>query len=113
MRLFEGTPFDRPPRCDRCEKLESECKCPPLPPPKIPPEKQTAKLSVEKRQKGKWVTVVSGLPEVGNDLPELLSQLKTACGAGGTLKDEKIEIQGDQRERVRERLQKIGYRVKP
>ncbi len=112
MRLFAGTQWDRPPRCERCQKLESECQCPPLPPPRIPPEKQTAKITVEKRQKGKWVTVVSGLPEVGNDLPELLTRLKTACGAGGTLKDEKIEIQGEQRDRVRRCLEEIGYRVK-
>ena len=85
MRLFEGTPFDRPPRCDRCGELESACVCPPQPPPRIPPQQQTARLSVEKRKKGKVVTVVRGLPAEGNDLPALLTQLKTACGAGGTL----------------------------
>ena len=51
MRLFEGTPFDRPPTCERCGQLESNCTCPPLAPPRIPPEKQTARLSVEKRKK--------------------------------------------------------------
>ncbi len=116
MRLFAGTQWDRPPRCDRCNELEADCKCPPLPPPappRIPPEKQTAKLSLEKRQKGKWVTVVAGLAEDGNDLPALLAQLKAACGAGGALKDGRLEIQGDQMSRVRQCLQEIGYRVKP
>ena len=112
MRLFEGTPFDRPPKCERCDELEEDCVCPPEPPPRIPPEKQTARLAVEKRKKGKLVTVLRGLPQEGNDLPELLSQLKSSCGAGGTLKDETLEIQGDHLDRFRELLQQIGYRVK-
>ena len=111
MRLFEGTPWDRPPRCDRCGQLEAECTCPPAPPPRIPPERQTASLAVEKRAKGKIATVVRGLPAEGNDLAGLLTQLKNACGAGGTVKDETIEIQGRHLERVREVLRQIGYRV--
>jgi translation initiation factor 1 len=112
MRLFEGTAFDRPPRCERCEELEKDCNCPPEAPPRIPPDKQTARLSVEKRKKGKMVTVVRGLPAEGNDLPDLLTQLKNTCGAGGTLKDDVLEIQGRNLDRVRETLEKIGYRVK-
>ena len=112
MRLFEGTQFDRPPRCERCDQLEEECTCPPEAPLRIPPEKQTARLAVEKRKKGKVVTVIRGLPEVGNDLPGLLAQLKTACGAGGTLKEGELEIQGQHLDRVRDLLTKIGYRVR-
>lgn len=112
MRLFEGTPLDRPPRCERCGELDEECTCPPEPPLKIPPEKQTARLALEKRKKGKMVTVIRGLPEEGNDLPELLTQLKSTCGAGGSLKEDTLEIQGNQLEQIRQTLQKIGYRVK-
>lgn len=112
MRLFEGTEFDRPPKCERCGELEAACECPPTPGPRIPPEKQTAKLAIEKRRKGKVVTVVRGLPEEGNDLSELLTKLKSACGAGGSIQDGEIEIQGRQLERVRELLQKIGFKVK-
>lgn len=114
MRLFEGTPFDRPPTCERCGELESVCTCPPVPAPppqRIAPEKQTAKVAVEKRQKGKQVTVVRGLSAYGNDLPELLTRLKTSCGAGGTVKDESLEIQGNHVERIRQVLREIGYRV--
>jgi len=77
-----------------------------------PPEKQTARLNVEKRKKGKVVTVVRGLPTEENDLPTLLGQLKTACGAGGTIKDDLLEIQGNHLERVRGLLAGIGYRVR-
>ena len=83
MRLFEGTPFDRPPRCEICEQLEEECTCPPKPDPVIPPEKQTARISIEKRKKGKVVTLVRDLPQVGNDLPALLFQ--RAAGTTGRL----------------------------
>ena len=112
MRLFEGTPFDRPPRCEVCGELEAECTCPPPETPRIPPEKQTARLSIEKRKKGKMVTVIQGLPAEGNDLPALLADLKTVCGAGGTLKDEILEIQGKHLDRIREHLAKLGFRIK-
>lgn len=112
MRLFEGTEFDRPPRCDHCDELEAECTCPPPEPVRIPPEKQTARLGKEKRKRGKVVTVVRGLPVEGNDLPGLLTDLKNHCGAGGTLKEDEIEIQGDHVDRIRERLAAIGYRTK-
>lgn len=112
MRLFAGTEFDRPPRCERCGELEEECQCPPAPPPRTPPEKQTARLAVEKRKKGKQVTVVRGLAPEGDHLPELLTKLKSACGAGGTVKEDVIEIQGRQIDRVREVLAQLGYRVR-
>ena len=77
-----------------------------------PPEKQTARLAVERRKKGKVVTVVRGLPAEENDLPALLGQLKAACGAGGTVKGDLLEIQGDYLERVRGLLADAGYRVR-
>jgi translation initiation factor 1 len=67
---------------------------------------------VEKRKKGKVVTMVRGLSGEGNDLPALLTQLKTACGAGGTLKQDELEIQGRHCDRIRQVLAKIGYRIK-
>jgi len=76
------------------------------------PEKQTARLNVEKRKKGKTVTVVRGLSVEENDLPALLVTLKTACGAGGTLKDGLLEIQGNHLERIRDLLADVGYRVR-
>ncbi len=63
-------------------------------------------------RKGKTVTVIHGLPERGPALDARLSELKRLCGAGGTVKDGTVEIQGDHRERLAERLRSLGYTVK-
>ncbi|MCP4786241.1 MAG: translation initiation factor [Fuerstiella sp.] len=114
-RLFAGTQFDRPPKCDRCGRLEEECECPPPepePPTYLEPRKQTARLAVEKRKRGKMVTVIRGLAAEDNDLATLLTTLKTSCGAGGTIQEDSIEIQGRHLERLRIDLKAKGYQVK-
>ena len=112
MRLFAGTPFDRPPKCERCGALEGDCRCPPLPKAWIEPQKQTIRLMVEKRRKGKVVTFVRGLSAEANDLPALLSRLKSQCGAGGTIHEDGLELQGEHVERVGALLRELGYIVK-
>ncbi len=60
---------------------------------------------------GKTVTVVSGFTGIG--LPEkerLAKAMQRACGAGGTVKDGHIEIQGDRREFVARILTEAGFR---
>ncbi len=61
---------------------------------------------------GKAVTVVRGLPLDADALADLSKRLKAACGAGGTVKDGAIEIQGDHRDTVVARLEQAGWRVK-
>ena len=113
-RLFAGTPWDRPLVCTRCGRLESECACPPPVPEvkQIPPEQQTARLMTERRAKGKLVTVIAGLSPEDDDLSELATRLKNACGAGGTVKDGQIELQGDHLQPAERTLQAIGYKTK-
>jgi translation initiation factor 1 len=114
QRLFAGTPWDRPPTCERCGKPESECSCPTVVPEprRTPPEKQTARLRREKRPRGKQVTVVANLDPGGNDLPALATRLKSACGTGGTVKDGIIELQGDHLDTVERELTALGFRVR-
>lgn len=60
---------------------------------------------------GKTVTVVTGF--VGIGLPEkekLAKTMQKACGTGGTVKDGRIEIQGDKREAVARILVEAGFR---
>ena len=70
-------------------------------------------LRVEKKGRGgKTVTVVAGLPQNTAFLVGLAAELKRACGTGGTAASESVEIQGDQRERLRPLLVARGFRVK-
>jgi translation initiation factor 1 len=113
--MLAGTIFDRPPQCERCDLPEEQCVCPPPAsekPSRLPPAMQTARLSIEKRKRGKTVTLIQGLAAADNDLQELLRKLKSHCGAGGCLQDETMEIQGNQLERLKPELKKIGFRVK-
>jgi translation initiation factor 1 len=118
MRLLAGTPYDRPPVCERCGQQECACLCPPIllpksaPPPDKKPEKKTVTLAIEKRKKGKVVTVIRGLPARENDLAALLSKLKNQCGAGGTLDGDTLEIQGNHLDRLRTLLDEAGYTVR-
>ena len=61
---------------------------------------------------GKAVTLVKGLPLAGQELKSLARALKQKCGVGGSLKGDVIEIQGDQRDILKEELEKRGYNVK-
>jgi translation initiation factor 1 len=79
---------------------------------RIPPDQQTARLMIERRAKGKLVTVIAGLDPEANDLDELGARLKNACGAGGTVKDGRIELQGDHLQAAERTLQAIGYRTR-
>jgi len=60
---------------------------------------------------GKTVTVVTGFVGIGQAEKERLAKdMQQACGAGGTLKEGRIEIQGDQREMVARILTEAGFR---
>ena len=65
-----------------------------------------------KRRKGKGVTVITGILLNHNQLLKLAQQLKQKCGAGGTVKNGVIEIQGDHRNILLEELNGYGYKVK-
>jgi translation initiation factor 1 len=75
--------------------------------------KQTARIWRDsKRRRGKTVTVVGGLRHDPDTLEGLLKKLKQHCGAGGTVKDGEIEVQGDHREKIAALLAGMGYGVK-
>jgi predicted translation initiation factor SUI1 len=63
-------------------------------------------------RKGKSVTLVTGLQHNPATLEDIARILKQLCGAGGTVKNGAIEIQGDQRARITEKLKELNYSVK-
>ena len=65
-----------------------------------------------KGRNGKGVTCVNGLELDVKELKALAKQLKQVCGTGGTVKAGEIEIQGDQREKIKASLENQGFVVK-
>ena len=96
--------------CPDCGKAKAECVC--------RQSSQSAgdgrvRVSREtKGRKGKGVTLVTGLPVSGEALKNLAKRLKQVCGTGGTVKEGIIEIQGDHRDKLVEKLTDLGYTVK-
>ena len=100
--------------CPTCGWPEQDCHCStkfarsqPL------PGKVVAKLRLEtKGRGGKTVTVVYDLPNNAEFLKSLATELKKACGTGGTIAEDTVEIQGDYRNRIRQLLTSKGWTVK-
>jgi len=61
---------------------------------------------------GKTVTTITGIQLPKEELESLARDLKRHCGTGGALKDDVIEIQGDQRDVLVTELQQRGFEVK-
>ncbi|MFY9179973.1 MAG: translation initiation factor Sui1 [Venatoribacter sp.] len=96
--------------CPECRNAVDACTCNE---PQLPAGDGTVKVSRESKGRGgKVVTLVSGVPLVGDELKKLAKELKQKCGVGGALKDGVIEIQGEQRELIASELIKRGFKVK-
>ena len=78
--------------------------------PTVPDDGVVRVLREKGGRGGKTVTVVRGLP--AHVLEETASDLKRQCGAGGAVKADTVEIQGDHRDKVVARLGAKGFRVK-
>ena len=61
---------------------------------------------------GKAVSIITGLGLDAAALKQLAKELKKLCGVGGAVKQWDIEIQGDQRERLKTALEARGFTVK-
>jgi translation initiation factor 1 len=76
----------------------------------LPKEKQKLRVSLDTKQRaGKIVTLIDGFSGKEEDLEILAKQLKTKCGAGGSVKDGFIIIQGDYKIKVIAWLKEWGY----
>ena len=74
---------------------------------------ETIYLRIEKKgRRGKIVTVLDGFTRRNEELEELASQMKKLCGAGGTVRNGLIEIQGDCRQSLTLFLKKQGFSIK-
>jgi len=105
--------------CPECGKPVSECSCKKRKVVKADkqstpyPTDGTIRIQREvKGRKGKIVTAVFGVPLEKEALLELAKILKRRCGAGGSVKDGVIVIQGDHRQTLLDEIRKQGYTAK-
>ncbi|WP_052890577.1 translation initiation factor [Thermogemmatispora carboxidivorans] len=116
-RLVYSTDGGRVTHCPVCHQPYRHCRCESgsgsQPASTSAPSGGSVRVSRERAQRGgKTVTVIRGLPVSQAGLETLARDLKRLCGAGGTVKDGAIEIQGDHRDKVLAHLQQLGYRAK-
>lgn len=98
--------------CPKCGWPVDDCRCSKGAAETVP-AKVTCALRIEKKGRGgKSVTIVANLPRNAAFLAALAAELKKACGTGGTATDETVEVQGDQRERLRPLLAAKGWNVR-
>lgn len=110
--LFAGTPLERPVTCERCGAVLAACACPRAATGGILlPAQQSPRVRREKRR-GKVVTVIAGLDPAANDLGAMLKRFKASLGAGGTVADGEIEVQGDHRDAIVASLIELGFKAK-
>ena len=92
--------------CPKCGLPTELCVC-----EEIAREQQKIDISVDKRRYGKMMTIVEGINPNDLDIDALITKLKKRCASGGTIKDGKIELQGDHRSKVKEALEEMGFNV--
>ena len=92
--------------CPKCGLPKEICAC-----EEIAREQQNITIAVDKRRYGKMMTIVDGLNPHDVDIESLVTKLKSICACGGTVKEGRIELQGDHRPKVKQSLEKMGYSV--
>ena len=92
--------------CPKCGLPNELCVC-----EEIAKEQQKIEISVDKRRYGKMMTIIDGINSSDLDIDALITKLKKKCASGGTIKEGKIELQGDHRTKVKETLEEMGFSV--
>lgn len=97
--------------CPACRQPLAQCRCGDTKP--VPAGDGVVRVSrSSKGRGGKTVTLVQGLALPADDLAALGKRLRTACGAGGTVKEGLLEVQGDHVQRVLDWLAAQGFKAR-
>ena len=90
--------------CSTCGLPKELCVC-----ETIAKETQTIEINIIKKKFGKKYTIVNGIDDKQIDLKELTKKLKNKLACGGTVKGNRVELQGDHKQKVREILINLGF----
>ena len=90
--------------CDTCGLPDELCVC-----EEIARESQEIRIYADKRRYGKVMTIVEGINPQDIDLDKLVKELKAKCACGGTLKEGRVELQGEHRKKVADVLKEMGF----
>ena len=88
--------------CPKCGLPEELCAC-----ESMSKGDQRIKVRTDRRKYGKIVTVVDGFEH--SNLQNVAKDLKQMLACGGTVKGDKVELQGDHRQRIVSALVGMGF----
>jgi len=90
--------------CSTCGLPKELCVC-----QTIAQETQKVVVYTEKKKFKKIYTIIEGIDDKEIDMKELTKKLKNKLACGGTIKEGKIELQGDHRNKVKAILAEAGF----
>lgn len=90
--------------CEKCGLPNDLCVC-----ESIAKERQKIIISLEKKKFGKNYTILSGIDPKEIDIEQVAKKLKSKFACGGTVKANKIELQGDHKLKAKEFMIELGF----
>ncbi len=90
--------------CPKCGLPKAICVC-----ETIAKESQRIRIHLIKKKFDKFSTIVEGMEEKSISIKDVAKRLKSDLACGGTVKDGKIELQGDHRQKTKESLIRMGF----
>lgn len=92
--------------CPKCGLPKPICVC-----ETIAKESQRIRIYLIKKKFDKFSTIVEGLEEKSISIKDVAKRLKSDLACGGTVKNGRIELQGDHRQKTKESLARMGFAV--
>ena len=90
--------------CTTCGLVKDLCVC-----ETIAKESQKIMVYVEKKKFNKVYTIVEGMDEKEINVKDLAKKLKSKLACGGTIKNGKIELQGEHKQKTKAALIEYGF----
>ena len=90
--------------CPVCGLVKELCVC-----ETIAKESQKILVYIERKKFNKNYTIVEGIDAKEIDLKDLAKRLKSELACGGTIKNGKIELQGEHKQKTKKILVEYGF----